>query len=424
MRQARIKISARHFKRALLTIVILMVAKKNAVGQGVDLGFISRSSPAPAFINPEPARYNIKIGRMNARFRPSLQTEFIDNINLSENNPEGDVAFNPNLKVGFVYELTDIQLLEFNVGVGYRWYLDHPSVGAFNVDPRSSIDYKVTIGGDVEVRFYDSFGMEVDPYSRVDVAGQDPNVLDFRRFNNTAGTLVSWQPNSEFRMSGGYSYGISRSLTEEYKVLDLDSHTFSAATYYTLSPRVTTGLYGSYSFLRYAENTQNNGTSLNVGPVLVYRPTQFISATAFIGYSVVQQEASSIAPAGTLDGVAANLTIEHRLNRYLSHDLRLSQGRFLGINGIFNETFVAQYGILARLNSKVNVRATAMLETLTGEGRFSEDATRQLFYIGTGYQLTRKWSWNAGYTFSLRESDRAGRGYTQNRFTIDINREF
>src|SRR5687767_10260455 len=82
--------------RVLATLLILTAAKHNISGQGVDLGFMSRSSPAPAFTEPEPARYNIKIGRMNARFRGSLQTEFIDNIALSENNPEADIAFNPN----------------------------------------------------------------------------------------------------------------------------------------------------------------------------------------------------------------------------------------------------------------------------------------------------------------------------------------
>lgn len=414
------------WRRGCLAAVVLiaMIARSKSHGQGVDLGFISRSSPAPAFIEPDPARYNIKIGRMNARFRGSLQTEFIDNIALSESNPEADIAFNPNLKIGFVYELTKIQLLEFNLGLGYRWYLNHPSVAAYSIDPRSTLDYKITILGDVEVRFYDTFGLEVDPFSRVDITGQEEDVLEFRRFNNTFGTLVSWQPNSEFRMSAGYSYGFNVSLNERFKVLDLATHNFTAAAYYTLSPRLTLGGLASYSFLEYADASQNNGTSYNVGPVAVYRPTEFLSGSAFVGYTVINQDASSVTPEGSLSGVSANVAVEHRFNRVISHDLKLTHGRFLGISGTFNETFVAQYGIVARLNSKVSVRTTAMAETLSGEGPAAESALRQLYYIGTGYQWLRKWSWNAGYTYSQRDSDIAGRGYVQNRITIDINREF
>ena len=51
-------------------------------------------------------------------------------------------------------------------------------------------------------------------------------------------------------------------------------------------------------------------------------------------------------------------------------------------------------------------------------------AERYLYYLGTSYQLTRKWGMGLAYTLSLKQSNFAVRDYTQNRLTLDLTRQF
>jgi hypothetical protein len=408
---------------------ILLLALAGAVrvgGQGLDLGFLSRASPSPAFLTPEPARYNLKFGKLTARIRAAMQFEYSDNINLAATGSEWDLAFAPHGEVGFVYPITEAELLEVNIGLGYTWYLYHPAVSSINIDPKTRFDYRLRIIHPIELRLYDSINVITDPTSRPDLSGLGSRLVDFRILNNTLGALLNWQPTSKWRFSGGYSYGITRSLTEEFQTLDLDTHTFSAGAFYTVSPRLTVGLNGTYSFMNYSTNFSNNAQSYTIGPMAVFRPTEFISLTAAAGYSEMHFSQNGLI-GDTSQGngsLAAQVSVQHKFNRLISHDLTLSNGRTLGLDSNFNENFVAQYGVSARVTGSLTLRSSFSFSNVRGSGLLGENAQQYLFYIGTGLRLTRLWSTGIGYTFVLKNSDFASRDYLQNRLTLDISREF
>src|SRR5205814_2825838 len=138
----------------------------------------------------------------------------------------------------------------------------------------------------------------------------------------TAGALLSWQPTSKWRFSGGYSYGITRSLNSEFETLDLDTHTFSAGGCYTYSPRLTLGLNGSYAIMNYATNFQNNAQSYTFGPIMIFRPTQFISVNAAVVVSTMNFEQNGIVrDRSHVTGLSSLVAVQHKINRYLDHDL-------------------------------------------------------------------------------------------------------
>ena len=395
-------------------------------GQGLDGDFISRSLPTPAFLNPQPARYNIKLGDLTARVVGAAQMEYSDNINLSSTKPEWDLAFNPHAEVGFVYPISEGHLLELNIGLGYKWYLYHPSVSSLDIDPKTRLDYKIQIRHGVELRIYDTFSVLTDPITRSDISGPEASLINFRLLNNTIGTLLNWQPTRQWRFAGGYSFGMVRSLTSEFESLDLNTHTLSAGAYYTFSPRLTAGFNGNYSFLSFSTNFENTARSYTIGPIAVFRPSEFISLNASVGYSMMTFDQAPVRGGASQSG--GNLSVlfsaQHKVNRYLMQDLNISNGRALGIDSSFNEEFVVQYGLSGTFSRGMTVRSTFTYDSIQASGPLGENANRYLFYIGTGHQITRLWKVGIGYTYVLKQSDVVDRGYSQNRVTVDVSREF
>ncbi len=215
----------RYFLSRSILMIVLAWGSARAFGQGLDTGFISRSAPAPAFLTPEPARYNLKFGKLEARIRASLEVEANDNINLSAHGRAADISFTPHGAVGFVYPITEIQLLELNLDMGYQWYLFHTGVSELSVAPTTSIDYRIRLVHPIEARVYDTFSIVTDPTSRPDISGTQVQLINFDLLNETIGVLFNWEPNTTWRFSAGYSYGISRSLNSDFQELDVDTHT-------------------------------------------------------------------------------------------------------------------------------------------------------------------------------------------------------
>jgi hypothetical protein len=159
---------------------------------------------------------------------------------------------------------------------------------------------------------------------------------------------------------------------------------------------------------------------------VVFRPTEFISLNAGAGYTMMTFDQAPFRGGPSQSGGSLSLLIsaDHKINRFLSQDLNISNARSLGIDSNFNEEFIVQYGLSARFSAGITVRSSVTFDRLQSSGLFSENADRYLLYIGTSHQLTRLWKAAIGYTYVLKNSDVVDRGYSQNRVTLDISREF
>jgi uncharacterized protein (PEP-CTERM system associated) len=175
---------------------------------------------------------------------------------------------------------------------------------------------------------------------------------------------------------------------------------------------------------------QNDGTSYGGGPILTYKPTQFITIEAGVGYGVskfdsnVQTGSTYIADRSNFNGITANLAIRHTINSSSSHYVRVSKDRELGLGSNFNDVFSVQYGISYRLMRGIILRSTLVYENFEASGAGGEKADRYLLYLGTDYRLARQWTIAIAYAFGLKDSIVAGRDYTQNRVTLDLTRHF
>jgi hypothetical protein len=394
------------------------------VAAQVDFSFLSQTAPLPRYQTPDPTRYNLKWGKLSARLSASVQTEFSDNINLSQDHPKADLSIGPQVGVGFVLPISPANVLHLDLGVGYRWYLNSPAINSINVVPSTILEHNLFVK-DVHINFHDSLTVQVDPASRPEISGGQNSLIQFRRVVNRLGLTGDWRATQRLTFLAGYDYTIDRSLTPEFKELDLNSHTFQAGAEYAATPYWNLGAHGTYSLTDYVERYHNDGSGYTLGPVVTFRPKPTLTFTASVGYTVAQYDQTGlVTDRSEFSGVTYQLGIQQKVNTRFSHDLRVGNSVDPGYGSNFTEVWDAQYGLHRRLTSAITLNVTLGYQHFVVSGLGGETANRYLGFIGTAYQVTRMWQLAIGYAFVRKDSDQAGMDYTQNRFTLDATRQF
>jgi hypothetical protein len=430
----RIPFAARLIKpvlRRLLAVgsaLATMKAAPDALAQDEAEAFIPKTYPSPPYQVPTPTQYNIKLGNLEARLSASVEAEYNDNIDLAAHHPQADLSFGPDFRVGFIYPLSSAQLLQLNLGVGYRWYLHNPALSNVSLDPDTRLDYRLTIHKTFSFSFYDSFQVQTDPTVLPTLSG-GAGLLDFNRFVNVAGVLARWQANEKVGLIAGYSWTYDRSLTPQFNSLDHDTHTFNAGAFYTVNPQVTVGLLAGYDFTIYRLNNQNNGSGYYFGPSLSFKPSKTITVQASVFYSIDNFAQNGLLNGGVADtssfsGVTYQGSVAHRINKYLSQDIKASRSAELGLGSNFTDTTTLQYDLIARLRQRLSLNSTFAYQTYTASGAAGENGDLYMFYLGANYGLAPRWGLGASYALSWKADSVAANDYVQNRLTLQVTHEF
>src|SRR5438105_13242917 len=133
--------------------------------------------------------YNLVTGPIKYRISATLGFEYNDNINLSENSPEGDFIIHPLVTINALWPITQLNTLRLDIGLGYAFYLDH-SVQDTNgvlLSPGSQLALDVFVGG-FRINFHDRFSLPQDRICEVQLS----NALERGRFEHRARMSVLW----------------------------------------------------------------------------------------------------------------------------------------------------------------------------------------------------------------------------------------
>jgi hypothetical protein len=385
--------------------------------------FVMNTAPVPAFNEAPKRKYNLKWGPLNGRFFGSVQTEFSDNINLSENAAESDLFFNPNFGIGLQWPISERNVLEFSLGMGYRAYIDHPQLNSLQITPDSKLKYQMRIGK-IDLLAHDSFQMQVDPLSRPDINGNS-GLLNFKRVINDLGLKAEWPARRNLTVVSSYDYVIDRSLNNDFRALDRDDHTLGLGAFTRLGPSWTAGISSSVTFTEYLQRIQNDGISYSIGPQVTFKASRFITIDATVAYTHSEFDQSGIILDNSeFNGISFAVSARHNINSKMSQTLRGARSVSPGFGSNFNDLSVLQYGLSWRLNSFLSLNTTFAYEHLESSGTAGEIADRYLFYMGTGWEVARRWTLGLGYSFAWKDSNRALRDYKQNRVTLDLTHDF
>ncbi len=383
--------------------------------------FLSRTAPYLPMGSGEPADYNIKWRRVTARLRGSLQVEYADNLTLTEEDARGDVFLGPSLGAGIFWPVSQHNLLQFDLDVGYRHYFEYDDLSTFYVSPASHLEYRV-MAGDVRINLHDDFSIQVDPVSRPEISGvpgQDPVV--FRRFLNTAGLSASWQPAEHWTVVAGYDYTIDCSLSDDYASIDRDTHLVSGAVYRVVPPQWTFGVRASASWTDYWESIQNDGSGLSFGPLVALQASPHLLLDAGVSWTQSNfRDTGTIQDQSDFDGLTFYGGVTHQFNRRMDHNLRVSRTVGLGLGSNYTDMVAVQYGLRVEPRRGLSVNGVFGYDHSQVSGVGGESADRYLAYVGTGLDLSRHWRVGLGYSFAWKNSDQAGRDYVQNRVTAEF----
>jgi hypothetical protein len=385
--------------------------------------FLFRTAPYPPFGAPPHPDYNLKWGRLSARLSGSVAAEYNDNINLSQHHPISDATFEPNIGIGFLFPLSEKNLLQFDLGFGYRAYVDNPELNSFQLTPDSKLSYHLRLGK-AELVVHDGFNIQIDPLSRPELSGTD-SVLNYKRFMNDIGFEGTYEAMKNVTVVGTYDFMIDRSISDSFKELDRNDHVFSLSAFRPLNAKIIVGAGGSYTVMEYLEPIQNDGTIFSIGPQVIVKLTDFIHLDGGLNYTFSEyQHTGTISDNSSFEGTTATARIRHIINSKLNHYLRYVKTVAPGLGSNFTEIQQMQYGLTFRASSSVTINTTFSHEDYDVSGFNAESGTRNIWYIGSNFRISKKWDAGLAYSFSWKDSDQPDRDYQQNRVTISLTRHF
>ncbi len=361
--------------------------------------------------------YNLLAGPIRFRFSTTVGVEYNDNINLAENNTQSDVIIRPQFNVNAIWPITQLNTLKLDLGVGYSFYLDHPSNDTDGVllSPGSAISFDIFVA-DFRINFHDRFSLQQDPISNVALS----NTVDYGRFENTAGVSVLWDLNQAVA-TFGYDHYNYISTTSNFDYLNRNAEELTASINFTLTPTTGVGLESSAVFTRYDQAVLNDSTSYSVGVFAEMQLTSYLKVRAAGGYQLISfDQGGAVFDSNDLNDFYANVLITHRLNAVISQSLSAGHESQLGINSNYILLNYIRHTVSWNLIRNTLLSTEFFYEDADESGGFfSEHSHRYGGALTLGYQLTPHVTLGARYQYTQKDSDVPLRDYEQNRVSLD-----
>jgi hypothetical protein len=361
--------------------------------------------------------YNLMTGPIKYRISASLGFEYNDNVNLSENRPEDDFIIHPQVTINALWPVTQLNTLRLDIGLGYAFYLDHSDQDTNGVllAPGSQLALDVFVG-DFRINFHDRFSLQQDPISELQVS----NVIDYGRFENSAGVSVLWDLNKALATLG-YDHYLYVSTNSDFDYLDRNAEVLVGSLAFALTNTTTLGLESSFVHTYYDQNVLNDSDAVTVGAFLETQLTNYMKIRVAGGYQAIDFENThSVFDSKDADDYYANILISHRLNAYITQTLAAGHESQLGVNSNFITLNYIRHTVTWNIIHNTLLTTEVFYEDANDSGGFfDEHLHRYGGAIAIGYQLTPHVTLGLRYQFIEKDSDVPFRDYTQNRVSFD-----
>ena len=384
--------------------------------------------------------YNLQLGPVRFLLDAFAGTEFIDNITYSEHNRESDEVVRIGLNIRAMYAITRLNTLQLDLGIGFVHYIEHPNAtdNDLFITPGSQVAFNVYVADIFRINFHDSFALLQDPVDQPNLS----NTTDFGRFVNTVGVTLVTDLNT-LVLTAGYDHFNYWSLNSDYDFLDRSSESFLVSAVYKLAPRTFIGAEGNFAITDYDQNVQNGSDGGTIGGYFDITFNTYIRLIVRGGYQYASfdknyeefnqfsgngtnfAEGTRFDDKDTLNDFYYNVTINHRINAYLTESLAGGRENDLGLTSNYiTENFV-RYTIDWRALDKLTVGGSAFYENdQESGGLFDEHLQRFGISATVGYQFNPKLSGSLYYAYLRKDSDAADRSYYQNTAGLNVDYRF
>ena len=368
--------------------------------------------------------YNLQLGPTAWNFDAGLGMEYNSNVYLTEDHPEGDVIFSPQMNAHMRWPVSDQNSINLTLGGGYQAYVSNPNLDRAFITPGSELSFDL-YAGDFWINLHDRFSITENTY-------QDPTVTgsgNYSQFQNALGAATTWDLNKGI-VKFGYDHvnydsvtgGSGQSIGGQPSGY---SEVFSTSAGYALKPGMLLGVEVGGSLITYTTTTTNtpysNANQWNVGGFYDAPLTEYIHITGHAGYSVYSPESSGAATtSGDFSGMYGELDITHRVNQYVAYTL--SGGRTINVayyGGTIDRYFAhwqANWQILQKMSLGTSFSYEHGSELSSGGETYDQYGPG----ISLSRRITSKLTSSLGYQIYWRDSNEAGRNYTVQVVSLNL----
>lgn len=384
--------------------------------------------------------YNLLIDPVRFRISATVGFEYNDNINLSDDhdnvpapgggtlvlngNKEDDFIFRPQVNFNAIWPVTQLNTLRLDLGLSYALYFNHSNANTNGIliTPGSQIAFDIFVG-DFRINLHERPSIQQDPVQELALS----NVVDYGRFENTAGVSVLWDLN-KILLSVGYDHYNYVSLVSDFDYLNRTAEEFSGNAEVMVASTTGIGAEGYVVFTNYDDQVLNDSDNYSVGGFVETQITNYLKVRAAGGYQWINFDRSVVDFFGIqlfrdqpdANGYYANILLTHQINASLRQTISAGHERQLGVNSNYITLNFVRHTMSWNILRNTLIGSELFYEDANESGGFvDEHLHRYGGAVTVGYQLTPHVTLGARYQYTQKDSDALLRDYKQNRVSLD-----
>ena len=374
--------------------------------------------------------YNLKMGPVTLRFAGALGIEATDNVTYTEADPQADLIIRPQLNTFANWRVTERNSLSLGLGIGYEKYINTTDYDHVFISPDTDLSFDV-YAGDFLINFHERLSYTGDVSGSPTVSGTGSLPI----FQNTVGVRTVWDLNKAF-ISVSYDHQNYISTESQYDYLTHVSDLFTAAVGFQLRPTVQAGFQAGGGLLDYQQPLSVDNQHFSIGPFVSARPSEYTLFRLSAGYVAYFLDTRGLGfVQSEVDGIYLDGSFSQRVSSLLSHWLSLgrslqpnlgydSSGLSSRIGTRLLELWTVQYSTAWNLLRKTSLGTTFSYDHGSESGIFGETFDRWGAGISLSRTLTKHATGSISYQFYLKDSDKAGLDYLQNRLLLNVTYAF
>lgn len=361
-------------------------------------------------------RFNVKLGPVDMRLSGSLRLEATDNVFAREDDGQADLSIRPALNLFSVWRVTEKNTLTLGLGLGYTKYLNTTEYDSLFISPDTDLSFDLYVG-DFVINFHDRFDYSQEVSSDPTVSGTG----SLNRFENTAGVQVTWDLNKAV-ITFGYDHRNFIAVKSEFEYLTHSAELFTATAGFAVQPTVMAGVEVGGGLLDYQEEILQDNQHIAAGPYVSAQLSEYTSLRLGGGYVIYSLETYGNTNLISRNaGFYVNGSLSQRLGNLVAHTFSFGRSLQSGIASDLVDVWLVQDTANWNILRKTRVTTTVSYEHATSPTTTGgETLDRYGFGITLGRTLTEHLTGSLGYQFYLKDSDRAGSDYLQNRLVLNL----
>jgi hypothetical protein len=431
-------------KRAAIFVALLFCAASGLVAQdAIRPSLAGEESSEARKQDVSRIPYNLMLGPIRFRVSATVGVEYNDNINLSDEGTvvvqtitgpvvehvkkEDDVIVTPTVNFDAIWPITQLNTLRLDLGLSYAFYLDHSNAdtNAILITPNSELAFDIFVG-DFRINIHDRMSLQQDPIQE----GALSNVVDYGRFENTAGISVLWDLN-KILVTLGYDHYNYVSTVNDFDYLNRNSEIVSGSVEWLVTPTIGIGPEGNAVFTRYEHTGLNDNTDYSVGGFLETEITNNLKIRLAGGYQHIDFDHNFVTffvgpfafifpDHKDLSDYYANVLIGHRINAVISQSISAGHENQLGVDSNWIRLNYVRHTVSWNIIRSTLLSTEFFFEDANESGGFiNEHFHRFGGAVTVGYQLTPHVTLGVRYQGTSKDSDVVLRDYMQNRVSVD-----